>query len=141
MCWHPNIRGTKTKTSGDHAPIFRGTKTKTPQLCLAASLDSAPGTLVVIPDMHETLSKHGSPQSISFIFRYHVYLYGTVELDPSFSHHCTRCIGGPPIRISIRVNESEQIYLRIYLYSHEITDHLSMYVVYVLWAAYHHIRI
>ena len=73
-----------------------------------------------------------------------------------------------PIRTSIHVNESAQIYLRIYLYSHEITDylrymgsmyygmhtticelkrvncitdHLSMYVVYVLWAAYHNIRI
>ena len=40
VCWHPNIyRGIKSKSSGDHDPIFIGTKTKTPQLCLAAVLD------------------------------------------------------------------------------------------------------
>jgi hypothetical protein len=52
--------------------------------------------------------------SISISARW-VSLYGEVELDPSFSHHCTRCIGGPPIRIIIYNLRYVRIYLRIYL--------------------------
>ena len=50
-----------------------------------------------------------------------VSLYKEVELDPSFSHHCTRCIGGPPIRIIIYNLRYVRIYLRIYplAYDHE----------------------